>query len=135
MSERYVLTIEPTPQGPPAMQRIKLLAKSMLRRFGLRIVDIRQDAGDTAPEPQTRRQLPLEVARAGTDGRHNGPSYPETTATERIGRAEYLTWETLSASYAISADPHVNPLSPDRARAPNASGWHLKRPGGVQGSF
>jgi len=72
MSERFILIVEPIPQGPPPMQKLKLLAKSMLRRFGLRIVDIREQVAEPAPEPQPRRQLPLSIARGGETplGRH-----------------------------------------------------------------
>jgi len=66
--ERYTLTIESLPQGPPAMQKPKLASKALLRRFGLRIVDIRQEADVATPKPQNARQLPLSIARGGETG-------------------------------------------------------------------
>lgn len=41
--ERFTLIVEAIPPGPPGSSRLKLLLKSLLRRYGLRCVELKQE--------------------------------------------------------------------------------------------
>ena len=91
---KYVVTFEPTGPGVEPAMRLKHLLKLAGRACGLRCTALRED-GDTAPKPHNARQLPLEVARAGTDGHQRHADAPGSRQV-----AEASTWPAPDARSA-----------------------------------
>lgn len=61
--EQFILTLEPTPQGPPAEIRLRRALKTLLRSFGLRCVNIQENNGDATGRQRAAQPNPGNAGR------------------------------------------------------------------------
>jgi hypothetical protein len=86
VSERFTITLESLLQGPPAIVRVRMALKTLLRRYWLRALDVRQETprqnAQDAAKPNGMHREPSEAMNAPASRRTPAKAKSARSCTE-----------------------------------------------------